>query len=119
MDMEGLVDSMHKNGINLRYLGYIHTQLQNTQNHYFLRLIERSILVRSIVKILRKISLEVNSETIISLFLRLANIVLGSKDVRDYLDGVKANEKNSMNGNENLSQNKKTKKNKKKKNKKK
>lgn len=30
MDMEGLVDSLHKNGINLRYLGFIYNQLKNT-----------------------------------------------------------------------------------------
>lgn len=88
MDMEGLVDSMHKNGINLRYLGYIHSQLKNTQNHYFMKLIERTVFVRAFVKILRKIALELNSETIISLFIRFTNIFLGNKTVREIIDGV-------------------------------
>lgn len=91
MDMEGLVDSMHKNGINLRYLGYIHSQLKNTQNHYFLRLIERTVFVRAFIKVLRKVSLEVNSETIISLFIRFTNMLLGNKTVRDIIDGVNSN----------------------------
>lgn len=117
MDMEGLVDSLHKNGINLRYLGHIHGLLNNSQNHYFKRLIERTVLVRAFVKVLRKVSIEVNQETILALFVRLVNLFLGNKVVRDHLDGVQNSEEGRNNEGENGHSHKKTKK--KKKNKKK
>lgn len=77
LDMEGLVDSLHKNGINVRYLGHIYKSVCQTQNSYFKRLIERTIYVRCFVKLLRKMTFELNNETLLALFVHFINLFLG------------------------------------------
>lgn len=80
MDMEALVDSLHKNGINLRYLGFIYENVLKSQNKYLKKLIERTVFVRCLTKILRTIALEYNREILLALFVHLINLFLGDNN---------------------------------------
>lgn len=54
LDNETLVDILHSNGINIRYLGYINEISEKKfKNFYMTRLTERIIFIRSFNKFLR------------------------------------------------------------------
>ena len=54
LDNETLVDVLHNNGINVRYLGYINKQSRTKfKNYYITKLTERIIFIRSFIKFLR------------------------------------------------------------------
>lgn len=113
LDIQGFIDSLHKNGINLRYMGHIYQQVCQTQNHYFKKLIERFVFVKAFVKFLRKVAIDTNNETLIALFVHLVNLFLGNQFVKQKMDKSEVKAKTEMNGENGTV--KKSKKNKKKK----
>lgn len=113
LDIQGFIDSLHKNGINLRYMGHIYQQVCLTQNHYFKKLIERFVFVKAFVKFLRKVAIDTNNETLIALFVHLVNLFLGNQFVKQRMDKSEVKTNTEMNGENGTV--KKSKKNKKKK----
>jgi protein TIF31 len=117
MDMETLTSSMHKNGINLRYLGYIHSLIKTDGNNFLSKLIEKTIMVRSIRKYFRFIVFDESSELLLEIIIQNLNMLLGSDKVRNSIDEKilnenfgESNDKNSKNKNKKKKKNKKNKK---------
>ena len=80
LDNETLVDILHSNGINIRYLGYINeTSQKKFKNFYITRLTERIIFVRSFNKFLRQVATEETNENFIRIFVYFMNLVFGSQ----------------------------------------
>ena len=79
LDNETLVDMLHGNGINIRYLGYINESSEKKfKNFYMVTLTERIIFVRSFNKFLRKIATEETKDNFIIIFVYFMNLMFGS-----------------------------------------
>lgn len=86
IDMEGLIELLHKYGINVRYLGRILAQLDQPTDKFFRVLLEKTILIRSLRKYFRKIALEMSVSELIQVITHFLNCVLGDADVRGHID---------------------------------
>ena len=120
MDMEALVDSLHKNGINIRYLGYINNLIKFQKNSYLVKLVEKTIFIRSMRKYFRGMVFEENSETFLKIVIQNLNMILGDDSVRNSIDEKIKKVKNMLENPQNVEKKTKShkKKNKKKKKKK-
>lgn len=111
IDMEGLIELLHKYGINVRYLGRILTQLDQPADKFFRVLLEKTILIRSLRKYFRKIALEMSVSELVQVITHFLNCVLGDSDVRGHIDqrvgtgsgkgkkeGGEANDRTAVNG---------------------
>ena len=86
VDMESLVDLMHKYGINVRYLGRIHSTFDHKSQAHIAKLFERVILVRALRKHLREIAIELPKNDLLTVVVQALNIFLGDNDVRAFVD---------------------------------
>lgn len=78
LDNETLVDILHSNGINIRYLGYINEKSIKVKNHYLTKLTERIIFVRSFNKFLREVAIEEPKENFLVILVYFLNLMFGS-----------------------------------------
>lgn len=86
MDSEALINSLHKNGINVRYLGYINNLIKAQKNSYLVKLIEKTIFIRAMRKYFRGMVFEENSETFLRIVIQSLNMILGNDIVRKSID---------------------------------
>ncbi len=100
LDMEGLVDQMHLNGINLRYFGKLHEMSISMKNIQISRLIERTVFVRALIKIFRQIAIKENRETLMKIVIQYLNMILGTDRVRQLIEEKIRKIKENLNKNE-------------------
>lgn len=86
LDIAGLTDTMHKLGINVRYIGKIYAVLNKKAYPHLARLMQRFVLVRSIKKILRAVALAEDTQTFSECFAQYLNLLLGNDLVRSMVD---------------------------------
>lgn len=123
IDMESLVELLHKYGINVRYLGKIYKQFDQPADRFFKLLFEKVILIRSLRKFFRRIALQMTCNELTQVITHVLNCVLGDSAVRAHIDqrvqqaNPKANGQEDKNSDqkEKSANGKKNKKNKKKK----
>lgn len=77
-DNETLIDTLHNNGINVRYLGLIHEKSKSIKNFYLTKLIERTIFVRSFNKFLREVAVDESKEVFLHIFIYFINLIFGN-----------------------------------------
>ena len=109
LDVYGLTESMHRLGINVRYINKIYEGINKKAYPHMIKLIDRFVLLRSFKKILRQVALEEDVQTFVECFAQYLNILLGNDLVRKMVD-----DKINTQGNKKSVENKKKKKNKKK-----
>ena len=97
VDCESLVKTMHKNGVNTRYLGMLHSLVsekgdpkkgktsQKKGYEWVHQMISFTILVRSFVKILREVVQKFDHENAIEVILQCLNLLLGDEGIRSEL----------------------------------
>lgn len=108
LDINGLTDSMHKLGINVRYIGKVHESLNKKMYPHLAKLVERFVVVRCLKKILRRVALQEDLQTFVECLVQYLNILLGNDLIRSMAD-----EKIKTIGTKKNSDNKKKKKSKK------
>lgn len=86
IDMDSLIELMHKYGINVRYLGLICSQFDHPSDRFFRLLFEKAILIRSLRKYFRKIALQMSPNELIQVIAHVLNCVLGDSAVRSQID---------------------------------
>lgn len=95
IDCETLIQVMHKNGVNTRYLGHLH-QMVSTENRegvftarkgheWVHHTVSFTILVRSVLKFIREQILKYEHENAIEVVLHCLNLVLGDEGIRQKL----------------------------------
>lgn len=82
IDCQNLIDIMHRNGINTRYLGIMHQICLKTTNKYVERLIEFCIIMRSFVKMTRDQIKKYKNDNPLKIILQCLNIFLSDDDMR-------------------------------------
>ena len=104
LDSKDLADSLHKFGINIRYVGRIYSQLNNRNHTHYMKLIERFVIIRSLRKLLREVAIDESKQTYIECMVQYMNILLGNDLVRnmtdekiDSLDNPKTSKKSKKN----------------------
>lgn len=98
LDQASLVEEVHKLGINVRYLGKIYSMLNNTQHAFVKKLIVRTVLVKSIVKLVREIVAADPSCDFQVLITHVLNSFLGDNASRAQLDNKQEGKKTHLNG---------------------
>lgn len=105
IDMESLIELLHKYGINARYLGRIWSSLDGPNEKFFKLLFERAIIVRSLRKYFRKHALNLSVNELLNVIVHFLNCILGDAEIRSYIDlksgSTKTNGINSKSVNEN------------------
>jgi len=86
LDIFALTESMHKLGINVRYIGKIYEELNKKAYPHLTKLIERFMIVRSLKKILRRMALDEDVQTFVECLVQCLNIILGNDLVRNMVD---------------------------------
>lgn len=86
LDVAALTDSMHKLGINVRYIGQVYAALHKKAYPHLAKLMERFVLVRSLKKVLRRMALEEDAQTFAECVAQCLNIMLGNDLVRSMVD---------------------------------
>lgn len=103
IDMESLVEMLHKYGINVRYLGQIYHSFEHSTERFFKQLFERIILIRSLRKYFRKLALNLTFTEVLHVVVHFLNLILGDNEIRNHID--RKNEptgktENTLNGNQ-------------------
>lgn len=86
IDMDSLLEMMHKYGINGRYLGRLTAQFDQPNDRFFRLLSERTILIRSLRKFFRRLALQMSPNELIQVIAHVLNCVLGDASVRAHID---------------------------------
>ena len=86
LDITDFASSLHKFGINIRYIGKIYTLLNKKIHTHYRKLIERFVIIRSIRKLLREIALVETKQTFIDCVIQYLNMFLGNDLVRKMAD---------------------------------
>jgi protein TIF31 len=86
LDSKDLADSLHKFGINIRYVGKIYAQLHPRHHAHYIKLIERFVIIRSFRKFLRDIAIDESKQTYIDCMVQNINMLLGNDLVRNMSD---------------------------------
>ena len=86
IEMDGLVDLLHKYGINVRYLGKILNSFEENKERFFKLLFQRIIIVRSTRKWLRKLALQFSTQEVLNITIHFLNCMLGDSEIVAHID---------------------------------
>ena len=86
LDSKDLASSLHKFGINIRYIGTIYAKLQPRHHSHYIKLIERFVIIRSLRKFLREIAIDESKQTYIDCMIQYINMLLGNDLIRNMSD---------------------------------
>lgn len=119
IDTDSLIESMHKYGINVRYIGRIWASFDGPNDKFFKLLFEKTILIRSLRKYFRRLALNLSINELLNVIVHFLNCILGDSEIRSYIDLKTGSAKNNSPSNKIENELSPVKKNQKRKNKKK
>ena len=86
IDCISLVEILHKNGVNTRYLGHLYEMMDKNPHLYMKKLVEFCIMVRSFVNMCRDEIKRYENENSIEIILHCLNLLLAEREISEEIE---------------------------------